>query len=107
MKDTQNLSSQLENEVKDAEADEALRTFNVVMAYINGPNFQQSINHIDKTIKDAQDARNCLTQMRTYVNTNIDKSIKFQNSIEENLNGAKDLIWKLRELLNSNSPDFN
>jgi hypothetical protein len=94
-------------EVKDAEDDEALRTFNVMMAYINGPNFQQSINHIDKTIKDAQESRNCLTQMRTYVNTYIDKSIKFQNSIEENLNGAKDLIWKLRELLNSNSPDFN
>ena len=100
------LKTQQTLEIKDAEADEALRTFNIVMAYINGPNFQQSINHIDKTIKDAQDARNCLTQMRTYVNTNIDKSIKFQNSIEENLNGAKDLIWKLRELLNSNSPDL-
>jgi|GEM_PF-1050972 len=75
------------------------------MAFINGPNFQQSINHIDRTIKDAQEARNCLTQMRTYINTNIDKSIKFQNSIEENLNRAKDLIWKLRELLNSNPSD--
>jgi hypothetical protein len=43
--------------------------------------------------------------MRTYINTNIDKSIKFQNSIEENLNRAKDLIWKLRELLNSSTSD--
>jgi hypothetical protein len=75
------------------------------MAYINGPHFQQSISHIDKSIKDAQEARNCLTTMRTYINTSIDKSIKYQNSIEENLNGAKDLIWKLRELLNSSTSD--
>jgi intergrase/recombinase len=103
------LKTQQTLEIKDAETDEAVKTFNVVMAYINGPNFQQSINHIDRTIKDAQEARNCLTQMRTYINTNIDKSIKFQNSIEENLNRAKDLIWKLRELLNSSTsdtPDF-
>ena len=95
-------------DLKDAETDEAIKTFNLLMTYINGPNFQQTISHIDKTIKDAQDARNCLTIMRAYVNTNIDKSIKFQNSIEENLNHAKDLIWKLRLLLNSTSdtPDL-
>jgi hypothetical protein len=99
------LKTQQTLEIKDAETDEAVKTFNVVMKYINGPNFQQSINHMDMAIKDAQEARNCLTQMRTYINTNIDKSIKFQNSIEENLNRARDLIWKLRELLNSSTSD--
>jgi hypothetical protein len=90
-------------DMKDAETDEAMKAFKLLMMYINGPNFQQTISHIDKTIKDAQDTRSCLTQIRTYVNTNIDKSIKFQNSIEENLNHAKALIWKLRELLNGDS----
>jgi hypothetical protein len=89
--------------MKDAETDEAMKAFKLLMMYINGPNFQQTVSHIDKTIKEAQDTRNCLTQIRTYVNTNIDKSIKFQNSIEENLNHAKALIWKLRELLNGDS----
>ena len=41
--------------------------------------------------------------MRTYVNTNIDKSIKFQNSIEENLNHAKDLILKLGSCLTAST----
>lgn len=53
-------------EIKDAETDEAVKTFNVVMAYINGPKFQQSINHTDRTIKDAQEARNCLTHENIY-----------------------------------------
>jgi len=80
-----------------------MKAFKLLMMYINGPNFQQTVSYIDKTIKEAQDTRNCLTQIRAYVNTNIDKSIKFQNSIEENLNQAKALIWKLRELLNGDS----
>jgi hypothetical protein len=66
-------------EVKDSEADEV-----VVMAYINGPHFLQSINHIDKTMKDAQDARNCLTQMRTYVNTNICSVARFIRILDAN-----------------------
>lgn len=89
-------------ETKEAETDEAVRTFNILMAYINGPNFQQAISHIDKTIKDAQEARNCLTDMRTYLNTKMENSI---NSIEENLNHAKDLIWKLSELLNGSTTE--
>jgi p-aminobenzoyl-glutamate transporter AbgT len=46
-----------------------------------------------------------LSQLRSYVNTHIDKSVKSQNTIEENLNHAKDLIWRLRELLNGTSQD--
>ena len=42
--------------------------------------------------------------MSKYINTNIEKSLKLQNSIEENLSHAKDLIWKLRELLNGGTP---
>ena len=89
--------------IKDEETDEAINTFKILVAYINGREFQQGICYIDNAIKDAEATRNHLNQIRAYINTNIDKSVKLQNSVEENLNHARDLIGKLRELLNGST----
>jgi hypothetical protein len=91
--------------MKDEETGDAIKAFKILVAYINGHDFQQSISHIDNAIKGAQETIGLLSQLRSYVNTHIDKSVKSQNTIEENLNHAKDLIWRLRELLNGTSQD--
>jgi hypothetical protein len=95
--------------MKDEQTDEIQKKFKILMAYINGPEIQQSLGYIDSAIKETQETRNHLNQIRSYINRQIDNSVKSQNSIEDNLNHAKDhakdLIGKLGYLLNHNTSD--
>jgi hypothetical protein len=89
--------------IKDEETDGAINTFKILVAYINGHEFQQGICYVDNAIKGAQDTIGLLSQLRSYINTHIDKLVKCQTIIEENLNHAKDLIGRLREKLNGSN----
>ena len=80
-------------------------SFKALTAWIKGEGFEESIRHIDDAKKATGGTRNQLALMRNYVNTQIDKTIKFQNSIDQNLLHVKGLVGKLRELLNGESPE--
>lgn len=90
---------------REEESDESQRIFKALMAWINGKEFEESIRYIDDARKASEGARNQLALMRNYVNTQIDKAAKFQNSVEQKLMHVKSLIGKLKELLNSGSFD--
>ena len=67
--------------------------------------FEEVIRHIDDAKKATEETQNHVVLMRNYINTQLEKITKFQNSIEHNLIGTRSLVGKLRELLNSGSPE--
>jgi hypothetical protein len=75
------------------------------MAWINGEDFEESIRHIDTARNAAIDTRRELASMKSRLDLKIDRATKFQDSIEKSLVYARTLIRKLRDLLNSGSPE--
>lgn len=91
---------------KEEESDESDKTFKALMMWINGEEFEDAIRHIDDAKKATEETRNQVVLMRNYINIQLEKVTKFQNSIEHNLMYTKGLVGKLRELLNSGSPEI-
>ena len=73
------------------------------MAWVNGDEFEESIRDIDDAKKAIEGTKSQLALMRNYINTQIEKVTKFENSIEQNLIHVKGSLGKLRELLDSGS----
>ena len=88
---------------KEEESNESDRTFKALMMWINGEEFEDAIRHIDDAKKATEETRNQVVLMRNYINNQLEKITKFQNSIEHNLLCTKGLVGKLRELLKSGS----
>jgi hypothetical protein len=88
---------------KEDEAEESEKTFKALVAWINGEEFEEAVQRIATARKAVEDTRRQLSSMRSYVNTQLDKAIKSQDLIDQNLIHTKDLIAKLRNLLNSGS----
>jgi translation elongation factor EF-4 len=89
---------------EEEESDESNRIFKALMVWINGEEFEDAIRHIDDAKKAAQETRNQVVLMRNYINTQLEKVTKFQNSIDHNLICTRSIVGKLREFLNSGSP---
>jgi hypothetical protein len=51
-----------------------------------------------------EETRNQVVLMRNYINTQLEKVTKYQNSIDHNLICTRGLLGKLKEFLNSGSP---
>ena len=88
---------------KEEEAEESEKTFKAIADWINGEEFEEAVQHIATARKAVEDTRRQLSSMRSYVNTQLDKAVKFQDLIDQNLIHTKSLIAKLRDLLNSGS----
>jgi hypothetical protein len=86
---------------KEKEASEMEQSFNLFKQWINSEEFQVSILQMDHTKNIVGSARNQLTQIRNYININIDKAIGFQNSIEQALVHFLYNIRKTRSICNN------
>jgi hypothetical protein len=86
---------------KEDESDESEKIFKALMVWINGEEFEDVIRHIDDAKKATEETRSQVVLMRNYINTQLEKVTKFQNSIEHNLICTRALVGKLREVPNS------
>ena len=82
---------------KEEEAEESEKTFKAIVAWINGDEFEEAIQHIENARKAVEDTRRQISCIRSYVNTQLDKTTKFQDLIDQNLIHTKSLVTKLRE----------
>ena len=82
---------------KEEESDESVKIFKTLIMWINGEEFEDVVRHIDDAKKATDETRNQVVLMRNYINTQLDKVTKFQNSIDHNLMCTRDLVGKLRE----------
>jgi hypothetical protein len=88
---------------KKDEVEESERTFKSLITWINGEEFEETIRHIASARKAVEDTRRQLNSMRSYINTRLDKTTEFQDSVDQNLIHIKGLVTKLRNLLKSGS----
>jgi Uncharacterized protein conserved in bacteria (DUF2130) len=74
------------------EADEVMKTFSQLISFINGAEFQQIVGCIDIAIRSGNDTRTILNNLMNYTQNQIRKSNEFLNTIERELNYAKDKL---------------
>ena len=79
------------------------KTFKALVMWINGDEFEEAIRYIDDAKKATEETRNQVVLMRNYINTQLEKVTKYQNSIDHNLICTRGLLGKLKESLNSGS----
>jgi hypothetical protein len=89
---------------KEEESYEYDKTFKALVMWINGDEFEEAIRYIDDSKKATEETRNQVVLMRNYINTQLEKVTKYQNSIDHNLICTRGLLGKLKEFLNSGSP---
>jgi ABC-type transporter Mla subunit MlaD len=87
------------------EVEESARTFRAFVTWINGDEFEETIGHIASARNAVEDTRRQLNSMRSYINTQLDKTTKFQESVDQSLIHIKTLVTKLRDLLKGGSSD--
>lgn len=84
----------------EAEVSEAEKTAKALTAWINGEEFEETVRYIDSAKKEAEKTTAHLHQLHNYVSTKITEAVKLQDFLVEHLMHAKNLIGRLRELLN-------
>jgi hypothetical protein len=89
---------------KEEESYEYDKMFKALVMLINGDEFEEAIRYIDDPKKATEETRNQVVLMRNYINTQLEKVTKYQNSIDHNLICTRGLLGKLKEFLNSGSP---
>lgn len=85
---------------RDAEVNESEKMARALASWINGAEFDDSVKYIDNARREAERTTAHLHQLQTYVSTKVAEAIKFQSALVEHLMHAKNLVGKLRELLN-------
>lgn len=85
---------------REAEVTEAEKTAKALAAWINGEEFEETVRYIDNAKKEAEKTTAHLHQLHNYVSTKITETVKCQDFLVEHLMHAKNLIGRLRELLN-------
>lgn len=85
---------------REAEVSEAEKTAKALTAWINGEEFEETVRYIDSAKKEAEKTTAHLHQLHNYVSTKITEAVKLQDFLVEHLMHAKNLIGRLRELLN-------
>jgi len=88
---------------KEDEVEESERTFRALVTWINGDEFEETMGHIASASNAVEDTRRQLNSMRSYINTQLDKTTKFQDSVDQSLIHIKSLVTKLRYLLKCGS----
>jgi hypothetical protein len=94
------FDSSQNNATKQIEMDETTRTLNKLISFINGTEFQETIGCVDIAIQRACETRAILNNLENYTHNQIRKSNDFLNTVERELNHAKDkLVVGLRDIL--------
>jgi len=95
---TRQLEKRKEQETEDME-----KTFKALLYWINGEEFQESIDYIDSAIKEAENTKTFLNSLKKHIDAKIIEALNCQDCITDKLNKATGLVRQQRKLLNGNS----